>query len=54
MRLGLTLGINNSNFVSSVILPSFLIADFKLRVAADSGIYEAESCQLSILNNLNI
>jgi len=33
---------------------SALIADFKLRVAADSGVYEAESCQVSTLNTLNV
>jgi len=30
-----------------------LIAAFKLRVAADSGAYEAEACQVSTLTNLN-
>ena len=30
-----------------------LITNFKARVAADSGIFEAESCLNSILTNLN-
>ena len=30
-----------------------LIAAFKLRVAADSGVYEAESCQSATLTQLN-
>lgn len=31
-----------------------LIAAFKLRVAADSGVYSDEACQLSTLNALNV
>ena len=32
---------------------SSLISAFKARVAADTGLYEAETCQIAILTNLN-
>ena len=40
--------------VSSTINVEHLLQSFKLRVAADSGVYSAEACQLSTLNALNV
>ena len=43
----------NSNAISVISFEQSLINAFKIRVAADSGMYEAESCQLAILTTFN-
>jgi len=50
--LGLGLGTTKPiNLGTSLVAQ--LIKAFKIRVAADSGIFEAESCLKTTLNNLN-
>jgi hypothetical protein len=44
----------NSNAIAVISYEQSLINAFKIRVAADSGVYEAESCQLAQLTALNI
>lgn len=55
--MGLSLGMGFLNFnpavASSVVNVEVLINDFKTRVAADSGLFEAESCLSIVLTNLN-
>ena len=48
---GLGLGLGKNNFIDRFV--SNLIKSFKARVSADSGIFEAESCLKTTLNNLN-
>lgn len=43
----------NPAIASSVVNVEVLINDFKTRIAADSGLFEAESCLNIILTNLN-
>lgn len=43
----------NSNQISVISYEQSLIDAFKIRVAADGGTYEAESCQLAQLTALN-
>lgn len=43
----------SSNFIAVISFEQSLINAFKIRVAADSGVYEAESCQLTQLTALN-
>ena len=43
----------NSNAIAVISLQQSLINAFKIRVNADSGAYEAESCQLAILTTFN-
>jgi hypothetical protein len=43
----------SSNAIAVISLQQSLINAFKIRVAADSGAYEAESCQLAILTTFN-
>lgn len=43
----------NSNAIAVISLAQSLINAFKIRVAADSGVYEAEDCQLAQLTALN-
>lgn len=43
----------SSNSIAVISFEQSLINAFKIRVAADSGVYEAESCQLAQLTALN-
>jgi len=47
-----TESVNDIFYVRNYIV-SQLISDFKTRVSQDSGIYESESSQIQILNNLD-
>ena len=52
--LGLGLGLHKNNFVGGGIDPNqAIINDFKARVLADGGTFEAESCLLTFLNEIN-
>jgi len=50
--LGLGLGTAKPTFLGTSLVVE-LIKAFKARVAADSGIFEAESCLKTTLTNLN-
>ena len=49
LAVGILLGGNNQSNIQTVLL----LNDFKTRVAADSGLFEAESCLSIVLTNLN-
>lgn len=46
-------GSANSNAIAVISYEQSLINAFKIRVAADGGVYEAEACQLAQLTVLN-
>jgi hypothetical protein len=50
--LALGLGLSKANSLLTS-LASILIKAFKSRVATDSGVFEAENCLKTTLNNLN-
>jgi hypothetical protein len=49
LSIGVTLGGNNPSALQTTLIESA----FKTRVAADSGLFEAESCLDILLTNLN-
>ena len=49
--LGLGLGIGKGLLLQNLV--ASIVKSFKIRVAADSGTFEAESCLNTILTNLN-
>ena len=52
--LGLGLGLHKNTFVGGGIDPNQLIINtFKARVLADGGTFEAESCLLTFLTQIN-
>ena len=54
MGFGISLGLLYRNpIMLATIQISFIIDNFKFRVAAEAGTFEAESCLSSTLNNLN-
>ena len=48
---GLGLGLGQFSLFNRFV--NNLVKSFKIRVSADSGIFEAESCLKTTLNNLN-
>jgi len=53
MPTGIFIGIAIGGGGSIIPIAQSLINAFKARVTADSGMYEAESCQLAILTTFN-
>lgn len=51
--LGLGIGLHKNNFGGGVNLNQVIIDAFKLRVLTDSGTFEAGSCLLTFLNEIN-